>query len=101
MGGLSAAIDEAARLGGVPLVNDEMPDLLLLPPEEKGLLHQVASAASAIAATAGEDAVVPAPQPARLLAGDLRAAARLLAPFLLQPGNSGYQARLPYELEMR
>jgi protease-4 len=101
MGGLSAAIDEAARLGGVPLANDEMPDLLLLPPEEKGLLHTVAGAASAIAAAAGDEAAAPEPQPARLLNGELRAAARLLAPFLLQPGDSGYQARLPYELEIR
>ncbi len=101
MGGVGAAIDEAARLGGVPLANDEMPDLLLLPPEEKGLLHRVASTASAIAAAAGEEPEIPAPEPAKLLNGDLRAAARLLAPFLLQPGNSGYQARLPFELEIR
>ncbi|HXJ23758.1 MAG TPA: signal peptide peptidase SppA [Polyangia bacterium] len=101
MGGLSTAIDEAARLGGVPLANDEMPDLLLLPPEEKGLLHQVARATSAIAEAADEEPAPPAPGPARLLNGDLKAAARLLAPFLLQPGDSGYQARLPYELELR
>jgi protease-4 len=104
MGGLSAAIDEAARLGRVPLANDEMPDLLPLPPEEKGLLHRVASAASAVAdaAQATDDhPAAPALEPARLLNGDLRAAARLLGPLLLQPGNSGYQARLPYDLEMR
>jgi protease-4 len=104
MGGVSAAIDEAARLGGVPLANDEMPDLLLLPPEEKGLLHQVAKAASAVAEAAqatDEQPTGPAPEPARLLNGDLRAAARLLGPLLLQPGNSGFQARLPFDLEMR
>ncbi len=48
MGGISAAIDEAARLGAVPLGNDQLPELALLPAENKGLLHKVAGAASAL-----------------------------------------------------
>jgi protease-4 len=96
MGGISAAIDEAARLGAVPFGNDQLPELALLPEEHKGLLHRVAGAASALAATDGE-----ASAPARLLTGDVRAALRLLAPYLLHAGNTGIEARLPYELELR
>ncbi|MFL5303850.1 MAG: signal peptide peptidase SppA [Polyangia bacterium] len=98
MGGISAAIDEAARLGAVPLGNDQLPELVLLPAENKGLLHKVASAASALTESDGEAA---AAQPARLLTGDVRAALRLLAPYLLHAGNTGIEARLPYELELR
>ncbi len=97
MGGISAAIDEAARLGAVPLGNDQLPEMLLLPPDEKGLLHKVAGAASALAADGEAGAI----QPARLLTDDLRAALRLLAPYLLHAGNTGIEARLPYELELR
>ena len=36
LGGLSAAVDEAARLGGVPVGRDQLPDLALLPVENQG-----------------------------------------------------------------
>ena len=65
MGGISAAIDEAARLGAVPLGNDQLPELALLPPEDKGLLHKVASTASALA-SADDEAPVIAPRSPRV-----------------------------------
>ena len=36
LGGVSAAVDEAARLGGVPVGRDQLPDLALLPVERQG-----------------------------------------------------------------
>jgi protease IV len=100
MGGLSAAIDEAARLGAVPVGNDQMPELTLLPAQDKGLLRKVADAASMMASADAETPAI-APQPAHLLTDDLRAALRLLAPFLLHARNTGTLARLPYEIELR
>jgi len=127
MGGVSAAIDEAARLGGVPVGRDQLPDLALLPPEHRGLLRRLAGAASvfeavgasdddprsdgngvfgaddAESAESGENATTPAAvaMPAGLLTGDARAALRLLAPFLVQGGGAGFQARLPYDIDLR
>jgi protease IV len=127
MGGVSAAIDEAARLGGVPVGRDQLPDLALLPPEHRGLLRRLAGAASvfeavgasdddprsdgngvfgaddAESAESGENATTPAAvaTPAGLLTGDARAALRLLAPFLVQGGGAGFQARLPYDIDLR
>jgi len=92
MGGLSAAIDEAARLGRAPVGRDRLPEIEVLPRENKGLLHKLAHATGAV-----DDAPAAA---ARLLPGDARAALRLLAPFLLARG-SGFEARLPYDLELR
>ena len=97
MGGLSAAIDEAARLGGVPLGNDQLPELITLPAQDRGLLRKLAGAASALDP---EGAAARQP-PERLLTDDLRAAVRLLAPFLLHTKNAGFEARLPYDLELR
>ncbi len=99
LGGLSAAIDEAARRGAVPLGNDRLPELTLLPAQEHGLLRTLASAASTL--DSGGEAQIAAPPPARLLGDQLRAAVRLLAPLLLHAGNIGVQARLPYDLELR
>ena len=93
MGGLSAAIDEAARLGRAPVGRDRLPEIEELPRENKGLLHELARASGAI-----DEA--PATAAARLLPGDAQAALRLLAPFLLAHG-SGFEARLPFDLELR
>jgi protease-4 len=111
MGGLSTAIDEAARLARVPVGRDQLPDLALLPPDNRGLLRRLTGAASALeGAGADGDAEdeggeeVPAtvtPTPASLLTGDVRAALRLLAPFLVQGGGAGFQARLPYDIDLR
>jgi ClpP class serine protease len=98
MGGLAAAVDEAARLGGVPPGNDRLPELALLPARNRSLLYKLAGAATAVEADEAPSLPVP---PLRVPSGDLRAAARLLAPFLLHDGNTGMEARLPYELELR
>ncbi|HTB56782.1 MAG TPA: signal peptide peptidase SppA [Polyangia bacterium] len=120
LGGVSAAIDEAARLGGVPVGRDHLPDLALLPVENKGLLRRLAGAASALEDGAIDGATVgsvlgsdeqsaeqsneqEAPvvrQPASLLTGDARAALRLLAPFLVQGSGAGFAARLPYDIDL-
>jgi hypothetical protein len=110
MGGLGAAIDEAARLGGAPLGRDHLPDLELLPAEAHGLLRRLTG--TSVLADDADPAVdadadntdAPAantPTPASLLTGDLRAALRLLAPFLVAGSGTGYAARLPYDLDLR
>ncbi len=120
LGGVSAAVDEAARLGGVPVGRDQMPELALLPVENRGLLRRLAGAASvletgsvdgaAVSAAAESDEQSPpeeAPgeprvaQPASLLTGDARAALRLLAPFLVQGNGAGFAARLPYDIDLQ
>jgi protease-4 len=129
MGGVSAAIDEAARLGGVPVGRDQLPELALLPPEGRGLLRRLAGAASVLETagladdgahgdgngTAGFDAdaddapadddATTSPNavatPAGLLTADARAALRLLAPFLVRGSGAGFQARLPYDIDLR
>jgi protease IV len=114
MGGVSAAVDEAARLGGVPVGRDQLPDLALLPVEKKGLLRRLAGVASVLE-TSSEDgsletsggesgsppAATVAAQPAGLLTADVRAALRLLATFLVQGNGSGFAARLPYDIDLR
>jgi protease-4 len=126
LGGLSAAVDEAARLGGVPLGRDRMPELEILPRQRSGLLALLAgAAASAWAATSasaeptesGTDGIVETEGPAapvemtdaanvgagaaRLLTPDARAALRLLAPFLVSGAAVGFEARLPYDIDLR
>ena len=115
MGGVSAAIDEAARLGRVPVGRDQLPDLALLPVEEKSLLLRLAGAASVLesgsvdGAAAESDEQPPqeepgaarASYPASLLTDDARAALRLLAPFLVQGNGSGFAARLPFDIDLR
>jgi len=111
MGGVSAAVDEAARLGGVPVGHDQLPDLALLPVENRGLLRRLAGATSVLDGPAVEspeqslqeqdapgDPIVA--QPASLLTGDARAALRLLAPFLVQGKGTGFSARLPYDIDL-
>ena len=112
LGGVSAAVDEAARLGGVPVGRDQLPDLALLPVENRGLLRRLAGATSVLDGPAVElddqslqerdtpgDSVIA--QPASLLTDDTRAALRLLAPFLVQGNGSGFAARLPYDIDLR
>jgi protease-4 len=110
MGGVSAAVDEAARLGGVPVGRDQLPDLTLLPVEKKDLLRRLAGVASVledgpVESAAGESTasnVAPVvAQPASLLTGDVRAALRLLATFLVQGNGTGFAARLPYDIDLR
>lgn len=110
MGGLSTAIDEAARLGRVPLGRDQLPDLTLLPADNRGLLRRLAGAASVLddartdsgdEANATDAPAAVTPTPASLLTGDVRAALRWLAPLLVSGNGSGFQARLPYDLDLR
>jgi protease-4 len=130
MGGLSAAIDEAARLGAVPLGRDRMPEMEVLPRERGGLLRKLAgAAASAADASDGADAngaleaVVDVADgvgaggsddeietsvaanagaaAARMLTPEMRATLRLLAPFLVSGAGVGFEARLPYDIDLR
>jgi protease-4 len=112
MGGLSTAIDEAARRARVPLGRDQLPDLALLPVQNRGLLHRLAGVASAVQNAStdadgedlGQDEETPAtvtPSPASFLTGDARAALRLLAPLLVKGTSAGFQARLPFDIELR
>jgi protease IV len=116
MGGVSAAVDEAARLGGVPVGRDQLPELTLLPVEKKDLLRRLAGVASVLESSSeasdanatdspagdeGDSNVAPViAQPASLLTGDARAALRLLAPFLVQGNGVGFAARLPYDIDL-
>jgi protease-4 len=108
MGGLGAAIDEAARRAAAPLGRDHLPELMLLPADDHGLLRRLTGAS--VLATDGaadgeaEDADEPAAEtatPASLLTGDARAALRLLAPLLVAGSGTGFAARLPYDLDLR
>jgi protease-4 len=116
MGGLVAAIGEAARRGRALVGQAGLPELVVLPrPPAFGLR-------SLLGAEVGEPAQVPsvppvtppptAPAPATsdahgpaasvlsFVPSQGRAALRLLLPVLLGPGT-GIEARMPYDLEIR
>jgi protease-4 len=98
MGGVDAALEEAARLGRVPVGAGGLPELQVLPepasdPLETLLaLRRLASASERAPAT--DDLL------AAFIARHGRAAARLVLPLLLGPAG-GIQARMPYEIELR
>jgi protease-4 len=92
IGGVGEAIDEAVRRSGVPVGHDRMPELEVLPRASAGFVRRLIGAADAAAA--------PTTPPVRLLTPDTRAALRLLAPVLLG-GGAGFEARLPYDIELR
>ncbi|HEY6476706.1 MAG TPA: hypothetical protein VI456_08995, partial [Polyangia bacterium] len=98
----------AARLGGAPLGRDHLPDLTLLPAEDRGLLRRLTGAsvladddAVEVDSESEDEPATVTPTPVGLLTGDVRAALRLLAPFLVVGGGTGYAARLPYDLDLR
>ena len=94
MGGLSAAIDEAVRLGRIPIGRDSQPDIEVLPKSRSGLVRLLLGQAG----QAGQgDGAAALPM---LLTPEMRAAVRMIAPLLLG-GGSGFQARLPYDIELR
>jgi protease-4 len=101
MGGVSDAIDEAARVGRAPLGPDHLPQIEVLPRPPGGLLGLVSGLASEVA---GEGALAPPPPPAlapaALATPEGRAAARLIAPLFIG-GGSGYLARLPFDIDLR
>jgi protease-4 len=101
MGGVSEAIDEAARVGRAPLGPDHLPQIEVLPRPAGGLLGLLSGLATEVA---GEDAAAPPQQPvltpAALATPEGRAAARLVAPLFIG-GGSGYLARLPFDIDLR
>jgi len=99
LGGLGDAIDEAVRRGSIPVGRDKMPEVMVLPRAPLDLVRRLVAGSADEAARAGGGASPIAP--ARLLTPELRAALRVLAPVLLRGNGSGYQARLPYDIEMR
>jgi protease-4 len=98
LGGLGDAIDEAVRRSGVPVGRDKVPEIHVLPRAPLGFVRKLVSGADGL--TGSVPAPAPMLGPAALLTPELRAALRLLAPTLLV-GGSGYQARMPYDIEMR
>jgi protease IV len=98
MGGLADAIDQAARLGHVPLGRDRQPEIAVLPRSRASLVERLAGVGAADEGTEAQDA--EAALVARLLRAGGAAAMRLLAP-LLAGGGHGIEARLPYDLEIR
>jgi ClpP class serine protease len=76
MGGISAAIDEAARRGGVTPGPGGLPELVVLPRPVPSLLGALSH--------------IPGG----------RAALRLLAPLVVQ-GGTGILARMPYDIETK
>ena len=99
LGGLGDAIDEAVRRASIPVGRDKMPEVMVLPRAPLDLVRRLVAGSADEAARAGGAASPIAP--ARLLTPELRAALRVLAPVLLRGNGSGYQARLPYDIEMR
>ena len=92
MGGLADAIDEATRLAGIPLGRDKMPEVHVLPRAPLDLVRRLV--------TGGADGSAKSVTPVQLLTPDARAAVRMLAPTLLG-GGTGFQARLPYDIDLR
>jgi protease-4 len=103
LGGLSEAIDEAARLSGVPLGRDQLPEIETLPKRTVNVVLRAIGLAQGGGVRENEGAQAPAPpaiSPAALLTPEGRAALRMLAPLVLEGGVS-YQARMPYDVEIR
>jgi protease-4 len=96
MGGVSDAIDEAARLSGAPLGRDGQPDVAVLPPPSSGLAERL------LGTGAGDDdhTATGAGAEGLLKMSGAAPAVRLLAP-LVAGGNIGIQAGIPYDLEIR
>jgi protease IV len=91
-GGVTAAIDRAASLAGVPRQPDEMPELLVLPRSTQTVLQSIAGLVDVDR--------VEADAPRQRVTEPLRSALRLAAPYLFGPGE-GVEARLPFDLDVR
>ncbi len=110
LGGIGAAIDEAARRGGVPTGSGGLPEVVLLPNAPNDPLETLLALRRFVKVDAQDDADGPSPAAeldagtastvATFIARHGRPAARLLLPLLLGPPDA-IQARLPYELEIR
>ena len=97
LGGVNAAIDRAANLAGLPRRDEEAPELLILPRPSRSILRQLAQF---VEVGGGQGEAAGAAWEAARLSPALRSMARLLAPYLLGPGE-GTEARLPFEVETR
>ena len=97
-GGVTAAIDRAASMGGVPKDGEEPPDLVVLPRSHASLFQKAVGLDEGESEdkAAATDGAVPLPA----LAQPLRSALRLAAPYLLGPGE-GVEARLPFDVDVR
>jgi protease-4 len=97
MGGLAAAIDHATRLGRVPIVRDDLPELAVLPRSIVNPLEKLVRLGAT--AGAGEKQVEPGELAGRLLRQLGPGPLRLLLPLLAGPG-SGIEARMPFDLDI-
>jgi protease-4 len=97
MGGVGAAIDQAARLGRVPLERSGLPALALLPRPRGGLLAHLIGLGDTSKSELEQLLMT------RLATSGLTPALRLVAPFLLSTSGdgTGIEARMPYDLEIR
>jgi protease-4 len=100
LGGVAAAIDEAARLGRAPLGRDGLPEIEVLPKTPTSALLKLVGIGASVAGEEDRAAQTPPLSPVRWLPADARAAIRLLAPLMVGP-ETGIQARMPYDLEIR
>ena len=96
MGGLSAAIDEAVRMGRIPIGRDQQPDIEVRPKTPGGLVRKLLGMGGQADGAGAAAARAP-----MLLTPEMRAAVRMIAPLLLGGGGSGFQARLPYDIDLR
>jgi protease-4 len=97
MGGVSAAIDEAARRAGLPLDQNGRPEIVVYPEPSSNLLLKAAGLADEAHADDANKAKALGPALLRAGAGPL---VRLLAPLLVS-GPTGIQASLPYDIDIR
>ena len=100
LGGLGDAIDEAVRRSGVPVGRDKVPEIHVLPRAPLGFVRKLVSGADEALGGGPAPAANVKLGPAALLTPELRAALRFVAPTLLG-GGSGYQARMPYDIDIR
>ncbi|HET6283613.1 MAG TPA: signal peptide peptidase SppA [Polyangia bacterium] len=97
MGGLAAAIDHATRLGRVPIVRGDLPELAVLPRAIVNPLERLVRLGATVGA--GEKQVEPGELAGRLLRQLGPGPLRLLLPLLAGPG-SGIEARMPFDLDI-
>ncbi|HEY2902267.1 MAG TPA: signal peptide peptidase SppA [Polyangia bacterium] len=104
IGGLGAAIDQATRLGRVPIGRGGFAELTVLPRPLPGTLQKLTGlnveAEVEDAPVTAPPAATPADFSTRLLRDVGRAPLRLLLP-LLAGNGAGIEARLPYDIEIR
>jgi protease IV len=102
LGGLGDAIDEAVRRAGIPVGRDQVPEIHVLPRAPLDLVRRLVAGSTDESGDGGAAAGAAPVDAARLLTPEMRGALRMLAPALLRSGGAAsYQARLPYDIEIR